>query len=100
DIRDLKKEYEGKAFIVHPWRPHYLITSIILFGLLIWYVLQRNSAVIMGYVQPAIEWVTLAHATIFEYLGSWGYLTYPIIGDCGSLFDWCGLCVPVHSFFD
>ena len=34
----------------------------------------------MGYFEPIIEWLTIAHGTIFEYLGTWGYLLYPVIG--------------------
>jgi hypothetical protein len=83
DIRDLKKEDEGKAFIFYPWRPQYLIPSIALFGLLAWYVITRNSAFMMGYFEPIIEWLTIAHGTIFEYLGTWGYLLYPVIGILG-----------------
>jgi hypothetical protein len=83
DIRDLKKEDEGKAFIFYPWRPQYLIPSIALFGLLAWYVITRNSAFMMGYFEPIIEWLTIAHGTIVEYLGTWGYLLYPVIGILG-----------------
>jgi hypothetical protein len=77
DSRDLKKEDEGIAWIVHPFRPHYLIGSIILFGFLVWY-----RGINFGSV---IGWLKIAHTTIFEYLGTWGYLTYPLIGALGVL---------------
>lgn len=77
DSRDLKKEDEGKAWIVHPFRPHYLIGSIVLFGFLVWYR-GINFGLVIG-------WLKTAHTTIFEYLGTWGYLTYPFIGALGVL---------------
>jgi hypothetical protein len=77
DSRDLKKEDEGKAWIVHPFRPHYLVGSIILFGFLVWY-----RGINFG---PVIGWLKTAHTTIFEHLGTWGYLTYPFIGALGVL---------------
>jgi hypothetical protein len=55
DIRDLKQEYEGKAVIFHPFRPQYLLTSMILFGLLVWHVINRNSNFIKGHFECIIE---------------------------------------------
>jgi len=65
DSRDLKKEDEGKAWIVHPFRPHYLIGSIILFGFLVWYSGINFGLSSGGLKQPTQPFLsTLEHGDI------------------------------------